>query len=235
MYVWTAYKSYYSNLPNITNVFQSYDVLLKWHILDKPDALEGNRNNYAQTSMQKNRNPFVDHPEYAWKIFGENCSSDVLNLAKQTYPDENESEGPIEEETIDTALKWSNVFLEKTGSICNIDGNTDLDELKKAWIECEKLYQGLSIIEQQYVLIPRLMEDDDEKKVIVNAKNRYDFITKKYDSLDKFIDTPVHKSNKVIENNNYNSLYIIISISGIFMCSMSLKIIYEHKRKRAQG
>ena len=90
MYVWTAYKNTKyesaSSLPNITNVFKDYDTLLKWHTLDKPDQLEGNRNNYSQTSIQKNRNPFVDHPEYAWKVFGQNCSASVLQECKNAYP-----------------------------------------------------------------------------------------------------------------------------------------------------
>lgn len=86
MYVWTAYKSHYSNLPNITNVFQSYDVLLQWHTLDKPDVMEGKRNDYSQTSVQKNRNPFVDHPEFAWQIFGDSASSSVKTACIDAYP-----------------------------------------------------------------------------------------------------------------------------------------------------
>ena len=31
---------------------------MTWHIQDKPDALEGIRNNYSQT-LTENRNPFV--------------------------------------------------------------------------------------------------------------------------------------------------------------------------------
>lgn len=86
MYTWVTYKDYYSNLPNITNVFSSYDTMMEWHLLDQPDLLEGNRNDAVEVSKQKNRNPFVDHPEYAWKIFGSNCSPSVLNKAKETYP-----------------------------------------------------------------------------------------------------------------------------------------------------
>ena len=86
MYVWTAYNNYYSGDLSITNTFASYDTLLKWHTLDKPDALEGNRNNYSETSIQKNRNPFVDHPEYAWRIFGNNCSDSVKNACIEAYP-----------------------------------------------------------------------------------------------------------------------------------------------------
>ena len=88
MYVWTAYKSHYSNLPDITSTFSDYDTLIKWHISDIPDVMEGRRNDYSETSRQENRNPFVDHPEYAWKIFGSKCSQSVLEEAKAKYPDE---------------------------------------------------------------------------------------------------------------------------------------------------
>ena len=86
MYIWVAYYNYYSNLPAITNVFESYDTLLRWHTQDKPDVLEGNRNNYSQTSTQQNRNPFVDHPELAWKIFGNSASSSVKSACVAAYP-----------------------------------------------------------------------------------------------------------------------------------------------------
>lgn len=88
MYVWVAYNNYYSNLPAITNVFESYDTLLRWHTQDRPDVLEGNRNNYCQNSIQGNRNPFVDHPELAWKVFGNSASSSVKSACMQAYPGE---------------------------------------------------------------------------------------------------------------------------------------------------
>ena len=87
MYVWTTYYDYYKDSSLlITKTMQSYDTLLKWHTLDKPDVLEGNRNNYSQTSKQKNRNPFVDHPEYAWRIFGNSASESVKNACMEAYP-----------------------------------------------------------------------------------------------------------------------------------------------------
>ena len=87
MYLWTTYYGYKAYNPlNILSVFDSYDTLLSWHTLDKPDALEGNRNNYSESSDQKNRNPFVDHPELAWKIFGDEVSSSVKNACMEAYP-----------------------------------------------------------------------------------------------------------------------------------------------------
>lgn len=88
MYIWTAYEGYTGYNPlSITSIFDSYNTLLTWHTMDKPDALEGHRNDYVENStVQKNRNPFVDHPEYAWKIFGNNASSAVKSACMAAYP-----------------------------------------------------------------------------------------------------------------------------------------------------
>ena len=86
MYVWTAYYKAYNHTLNILKAIESYDTLLKWHTMDKPDALEGYRNDYSESSKQKNRNPFVDHPELAWKIFGDNASSTVKANCMAAYP-----------------------------------------------------------------------------------------------------------------------------------------------------
>ena len=87
MYVWTAYYDYYKDSGLVvTKAIESYDVLLKWHTMDKPDALEGSRNDFAEGSNQKNRNPFVDHPEYAWEIFGDSASAEVKQACKEAYP-----------------------------------------------------------------------------------------------------------------------------------------------------
>lgn len=86
MYIYVTYRDYYNNLPEITSTFESYDTLLKWHALDKPDMMEGHRNDYCETSRQKNRNPFVDYPDLAYRIFSEKASSSVKQLLLDTYP-----------------------------------------------------------------------------------------------------------------------------------------------------
>lgn len=96
MYVWTTYNN--SSKPlNIKSVFESYDTLLQWHTMDRPDALEGHRNDYCQNqSKQKNRNPFVDHPELGWKIFGDMAEHvSYKNDCMAAYP-ENGGGTPIE-------------------------------------------------------------------------------------------------------------------------------------------
>lgn len=84
MYVFTHYNSY-SNLPgattngpgnseyfgklNITqNVSGGFALLLKWNNSDPVSEREKARNNYVFT-LEGNRNPFIDHPEYASAIW----------------------------------------------------------------------------------------------------------------------------------------------------------------------
>ncbi|WP_371320761.1 endonuclease [Saccharothrix yanglingensis] len=45
-------------------------VLLRWNAQDPPDAFEKRRNQVIYESFQHNRNPFVDHPEWATSIWG---------------------------------------------------------------------------------------------------------------------------------------------------------------------
>ena len=51
--------------------------LLKWHINDPVDDWERNRNNIIYYDYQHNRNPFIDYPEFAEKIW-----SGVLGVNK---------------------------------------------------------------------------------------------------------------------------------------------------------
>ncbi|HIU45242.1 MAG TPA: endonuclease [Candidatus Enteromonas pullicola] len=44
-------------------------VLLKWHYLEPPSEFEIRRNNEIASRWHHNRNPFVDHPEYATLIY----------------------------------------------------------------------------------------------------------------------------------------------------------------------
>lgn len=45
-------------------------VLLQWNAQDPPDDFERNRNQVIFDRFQHNRNPFVDHPEWAADVFG---------------------------------------------------------------------------------------------------------------------------------------------------------------------
>ncbi len=44
--------------------------LRQWHQQDPPDAFEKRRNEIVYSSYQRNRNPFIDHPEWVASVFG---------------------------------------------------------------------------------------------------------------------------------------------------------------------
>ncbi|MEO8209060.1 MAG: endonuclease [bacterium] len=52
-----------TRLPSLSEAPQDINVLMNWNRQDPPDKWEVDRSNYIQ-SIQQNRNPFVDHPEF---------------------------------------------------------------------------------------------------------------------------------------------------------------------------
>lgn len=75
-------------LKNLGEDTQSVAILLKWHKQDPPDEWERSRNDYIY-SIQKNRNPFVDHPEWVDYINWYNLSYKNINLKLANEPTNN--------------------------------------------------------------------------------------------------------------------------------------------------
>jgi hypothetical protein len=55
--------------------------LIQWHNFDPPDAREQERNDKIYSLFQHNRNPFIDHPEFVYLIWGPVANGDTLNVA----------------------------------------------------------------------------------------------------------------------------------------------------------
>lgn len=51
------------------------NMLLEWHELDPVSEKEINRNNIVYDDYQHNRNPFIDNPEFATRIWADNTNS----------------------------------------------------------------------------------------------------------------------------------------------------------------
>ena len=74
----------------ITDPFKFFEscylnLLLRWHLEDPPSQLEIDRNDAAQI-FQGNRNPFVDRPEYAALIWGNNCCPSCVPFTIEASP-----------------------------------------------------------------------------------------------------------------------------------------------------
>jgi len=68
------------------NTMGKLSTLLDWNLRYGIDSTETQRNEAAQT-IQGNRNPFIDHPEYACKIWGGyNSATETICASSQTEP-----------------------------------------------------------------------------------------------------------------------------------------------------
>ena len=84
-------------------------VLLEWNAFDPPDAFERNRNNVI-FSWQKNRNPFIDNPEFADLIWNGANVSAISFLDFAINPS-----NPIEDEIVNLNVSISSTL----GAITN--------------------------------------------------------------------------------------------------------------------
>lgn len=75
LYVYVRWGSAWG-AESITEVFQSVDVLLDWMELDPVDTWEMGRNEVVE-AYQGNRNVFIDYPELAWLLFGEDVPANM--------------------------------------------------------------------------------------------------------------------------------------------------------------
>ncbi len=77
------------------------NLLLKWNHDDPVSQKEIDRNNYAYT-YQKNRNPFIDHPEFVDKIWTSTLSSDEIKTIDKRFIIQN----PVQNGTLVIAGKY---------------------------------------------------------------------------------------------------------------------------------
>ena len=127
LYVYVRWGSAWG-ADSITEVFQSVDVLLEWCALDPVDTWEMGRNDAVQ-SIQGNRNVFIDYPELAWMLFGEDVPDDMTTPSMNAG---NSSSGGSGGAT--TEAKTEEKTEEKTEA--KTEGNVDV-EAKEVLINAE--------------------------------------------------------------------------------------------------
>ena len=94
--------------------------LLIWNKLDKVSAKEKRRNNIIYDEFQKNRNPYIDHPELADYIFG-NLKS--VKWMAQTYVPDDNFENELIKQGYDAVLDDS-VTTANINTVINLDVNS---------------------------------------------------------------------------------------------------------------
>jgi endonuclease I len=83
----------YSDDSNTTFHGVQYNLssLLSWHELDPVSNYEIHRNNLIYKNVQNNRNPYIDHPEWARRVYDVNY---VYDASKEQEPTTNGTDAP---------------------------------------------------------------------------------------------------------------------------------------------
>lgn len=76
-------ESFYSS-DTVAATYGQLDVLLQWNKIDPPDEYEIHRNDLIYNNYQFNRNPFIDFPQWADYIWGENVEDKCAIPASDT-------------------------------------------------------------------------------------------------------------------------------------------------------
>ncbi len=114
----------FNNTSNQVFTSQAINVLLTWHLIDPVSTREINRND-AVYARQNNRNPFIDHPEYAMQIWGSLLSTEDFNQLNEVAVYPNPSSDVV---NISTEIELEEI------DIITINGQV-LQQIKKPTLE----------------------------------------------------------------------------------------------------
>ena len=105
--------------------FGKLSTLIQWHLQDPVDAFEQNRNEVA-FGYQGNRNPFIDHPEWAESIFSSQLSSNTrIDFSRNSLSVE-ESSGTV---LLELTIINADPLLATQCEVSLIGGTGDLNDL----------------------------------------------------------------------------------------------------------
>ena len=109
LYMATRYEGTVSNEPDLELIdvipssgptFGKLSTLMEWHNQDPVDDFERNRNDVV-FSYQNNRNPFIDHPEYADSIWGTGNAPAIISVNQLPAEPMSSEDVEVEAEFID--------------------------------------------------------------------------------------------------------------------------------------
>lgn len=103
---------------NRDNMMGRLSHLIKWNI-NYPVTDRERRRNEGAEYLQGNRNPFIDHPEYACRIWGSTNSATQQLCANATYPDQAHTAGIRTDDGYTIGSTNTTVYTLKVGDSVN--------------------------------------------------------------------------------------------------------------------
>ncbi len=165
-YMITRYEnllsSWYTNDPNATAVLDgtawpaftpwAKDLYLQWHEQDPPDQKELQRNDSVYV-IQHNRNPFIDHPEFARQIWGPDAGirfvqNDALKIFPLPATEKIEISYSSLIDYVEIYNAIGNVIM--TCNVYNRKAELDISGLQKG-VYFLKIYSPISIVTGKFV------------------------------------------------------------------------------------
>ena len=198
-------------------------VLLDWAKNDPVDEREIVRNN-AAFNIQKNRNPFIDHPEYAYYIFKNEC--DKLNIRASDFANTYKAKNDDAIQYVDSRiLSIGEVTLEKEQLINDVRADYNkLDEVSKSFVAN---YETLEKCQYRLIVLKDLANRDTTVGTTIDFTNvlstsgsiasngiKNDYVSPLFNS-GKGIYAQTGKAITIKASNLYNTIKsVTIYISG---------------------
>ncbi len=89
--------------------------LLRWNYADGVDNFERRKNDLIYDDYQHNRNPFIDHPEYVWAIFGDSANNSQISVATPAADGSSSTTANLGNVIVGSAFGTANVTVSKSG------------------------------------------------------------------------------------------------------------------------
>jgi endonuclease I len=153
---------YVNSSPNYEPLHGKLSDLLKWNLADPPDNGERRRNDIIYYKYQHNRNPFIDNPEFADKIFKSLVSIDKPNfdIKFEIFPNPAKERLYLKIHNFNDSMRNLNLTITDTSGNQAFSLKIHSDQIK---IPCNRLSTGLYIVKIEY-----LGTIIFQKKIIIN-------------------------------------------------------------------
>lgn len=128
-------------IPSSGSHLGKMSILVEWHKADPVSDWERHRNNVIYNDYQHNRNPYIDHPEYANYIWGGETPGEVQFSNIQHTPENPKDNEPVEiSATVSSGTVAINSVILKWGnSALNLDHTLDMTGNGNSYITTESI------------------------------------------------------------------------------------------------
>ena len=90
--------------------------MLRWNYADGVNNFERRKNDLIYDTYQHNRNPYIDHPEYVWAVFGDALNNSQISVATPAGDGSSSTTANLGNVIVGTAFGTANVTVSKSGN-----------------------------------------------------------------------------------------------------------------------